>query len=69
MKIERINENQGLPEGTALTKKYMIERETEQEVFDKELEVMELQEQVRLKEEMEKYRKYLEKLQKKNAKQ
>lgn len=65
---DRINENQGLPEGTALTRKYMIERETEQEVFDKELEVMELQEQVRLKEEMEKYRKYLEKLQKKNAK-
>lgn len=61
-----IRSEQGLPEGTSLTKKYMIEQKSETQIFDKELEVMELQEQVRLKEEMEKYRKYLEKLQKKN---
>ncbi|MDD2235634.1 MAG: secretin and TonB N-terminal domain-containing protein [Kiritimatiellae bacterium] len=62
---ERITAKQGLPESTTLTKKYMIEQTTEKKVFDKELEVLELQEQIRLKKEMENYRKYLEKLQKK----
>lgn len=62
---ERISGSQGLPEGTTLTRKYMVEQKTEKKVFDKELEVLELQEQIRLKKEMENYRKYLEKLQKK----
>ena len=62
---DRITASQGLPEGTTLTRKYLIEQNTEHKVFDKELEVLELQEQIRLKKEMENYRKYLEKLQKK----
>ena len=65
---DRITEQQGLPSDTILTRKYMIERKTQTAVEEGELEVLEVQQQIQLKDEMEKYRKYLEKLQKKNAK-
>jgi type II secretory pathway component GspD/PulD (secretin) len=65
---ENMVANEGLPETTKLTRKYMTEQRREDQVFQKEMDVLEINEQIRLREEMEKYRKYLEKLQRKQDK-